>query len=230
MDPDAGFDARLHADGVAFDDRDAELLRAVDEAGSLNAAASDLGRSYSRVHERVSDLEAAFGPLVERRRGGREGGGSELTAGARDLLTRFERLRSGFAGVADVDETVLAGSVVDRDGELATVEAAPGSIRAIAPPGMTEVAVTVRADAVTLHATDEAPSPGATSARNRFEGHVRSVETGQSVARVRVTVAEGTDLVALVTIDSVDRLSLDEGDPVVCSFKATATRAVPRTE
>lgn len=228
MDPDAGFDARLHAEGVAFDARDAELLRAVDEHGSLNAAASALGRSYSRAHERVSDLEEAFGPLVERRRGGSGGGGSELTDTARHLLTTLDRLQAEFAGVAETEETVLSGAVRERDGETAVVETAAGDVRAVVSADATEVAVTVRADTVTLNHPADAPDPDDTSARNRFSGTVTGIERGESLARVGIDIGAEADLVATVTTASIDRLSLRAGDDIVASFKATATRAVPR--
>lgn len=248
---DAGFDARLREGGGTFDDRDATLLRAVDEAGSLNAAATDLGRSYARAHERLTDLEAAFGPLVERQRGGAGGGGSRLTPNGHRLLARFDRLRATLAGTTTVEETVLAGRVVDRDGELATVETPAGTLRALAPD-VDAVQVAVRADAVTLHAPDDAPPAGGTSARNRFAGRVAQVDRGASVALVTValdapdpsdesvasddttptppadrTEDDGPTLAALVTTDSVDRLGLATGTPVVATLKATATRATP---
>jgi molybdate transport system regulatory protein len=69
----------------------------------------------------VVALEEAIGPLVERTRGGANGGGSSLTPTARELLARFDRLVAAYEGVARVDETVLGGAVIDRDGELATV-------------------------------------------------------------------------------------------------------------
>ena len=68
---DAGFDAHLRADGVEFDAADAELLRTIDSEGSLNRAADALGRSYSRAHQRLTELEEAVGPLVARQRGPR---------------------------------------------------------------------------------------------------------------------------------------------------------------
>ncbi|WP_188879790.1 TOBE domain-containing protein [Halarchaeum grantii] len=224
---DAGFDARLHADDVAFGARDAALLRAIDATGSLNAAAERLGRSYSRAHGRLDDLEAAFGPLVERTRGGASGGGTALTEDAYALLARFERLRAGYAAIAETTVAVLSGTVVDRDGELGTVETDAGVVRALVPPDADAVDVAVRADAVTLHAPDDAPSADATSARNRFEGTVERVESGDAVARVRVDVGADTALDALLTVDSVERLGLRVGHPVVASFKATATRATP---
>ena len=261
MDP--GFDARLREAGTTFGDRDATLLRAVDDQGSLNAAASSLGRSYARAHERLDGLEDAFGPLVERQRGGAGGGGSHLTENARDLLARYDRLRTALSGTAAVEETVLTGRVVDRDGELATVETPAGRLRALAPEA-DRVQVTVRADSVTLHAPDDAPSAGGTSARNRFEARVTGVDRGEAVALVTVAVDdqeegeaneddagtvrgdgdEGSDgradadvdgearptLAALVTLDSVDRLSLEPGSRVVATLKATATRATPAPE
>lgn len=226
MDPD--FDARLHSGEVDFDARDAELLRAVDAHGSLNAAAADLGRSYARAHERLKTLEGAFGPLVERQRGGADGGGSTLTGDAHDLLAAFERLEAGYESIARSEEHVLEGRVVARDGELATVETPAGTVRALVPPDAADVAVTLRSDAVTLHAPSEAPPADATSARNRLEGTVVGVDAGTAIARVQVDIGTEDPLVALVTTESVDRLALAAGRDVVVSFKATATRGTPR--
>ncbi|MFC6940185.1 TOBE domain-containing protein [Salinirubellus sp. GCM10025818] len=229
--PAPAFEARLHAEGVEFDDRDAVLLRTVAAEGSLNAAASALGRSYSRAHGRLGELEEAFGPLVERTRGGAGGGGSRLTDGARALLARYDRLRAEFTGVAEATETVVEGRVVERTGELAVVETDVGRLRALTPPDAEAVQVTLRADAVTLHAPADAPPAGGTSARNRLEGVVGTVEVGEAVGTVTVGI-DGRDgnvsLAALVTVESVERLELAPGDPVVVTFKATATRAVPR--
>jgi molybdate transport system regulatory protein len=225
---DADFDARLRSGDVRFDARDAELLRAVDAQGSLNAAADDLGRSYARAHQRLTALEEAFGPLVERQRGGAGGGGSTLTDAAHDLLAAFDRLEAGYEGIAESDEHVIEGTVVDREGELATVETAVGRLRALTSPEGTDVAVTLRSDAVTLHAPTDAPPADATSARNRLPGTVRRVDHGDAVAQVHVDVGTDDPLVALVTTESVDRLDLAPDREVVVSFKATATRATSR--
>ncbi|WP_135853546.1 TOBE domain-containing protein [Halorussus salinus] len=236
---DAGFEAHLRAGEVEFDASDAALLRAVDDEESLNRAADALGRSYSRAHKRLTALEDALGPLVVRQRGGSGGGGSRLTDEARDLLARFERLRAEFTGTAEVEETVFDGEVVARDGELATVETPAGRVRALAPPVESEVEespdadpetvqVAVRADAVTLHAPDDAPAAAATSARNRFSGTVAAIDAGEEVARLLVDVDADATLAALVTMSSVEKLGLDEESAVVASFKATATRASPR--
>jgi len=225
--PTREFEARLAADDVVFDERDAELLRAIRDEGSLNAAAGELGRSYAHAHRRLGELEDAFGPLVERTRGGSGGGGSALTPDARALLARFDRLRAEFTGLTSADENVLRGEVRERDGELAAVETDAGPVHALAPADASAVQVTVRADAVTLHEPADAPGETATSARNRLAGEVVGVSGGETVGRVAIDVGLDEPLVAIVTLASVERLGLEPGVAVVASFKATATRATP---
>ena len=254
---DDGFEAYLSADDVSFGPADAALLRAIAEHGSVSGAASTLGRSRSRSLARLEALEDAYGPLVERRRGGAGGGGSRLTDGARDLLERFDRLWAALSGTAGVEETVMRGVVTRREGELGLVETDAGTVRALVVAARTPddaanvdagtpVQVSVPADAVTLHTPADAPRAGATSARNRFEGRVADVDRGEAVVRVAVDASDagmsGTEdadanasgvggvtvrLLALVTTESADRLDLSPDDGVVASFKATATRATP---
>lgn len=227
---DGAFEAYLSAGGVQFGGDDAALLRSVADEGSVSGASAALGRSRARSLTRLEALETAFGPLVERRRGGTDGGGSRLTEEGEALLARFERLRAALSNVAAVEETVLPGTVRRVDGELATVETAAGELSCRHEDAARGDRVTVRvgADAVTLHSPDEAPVAGATSARNRFEGRVVGVERGESVADVRVSLGAGAPLAALVTVESADRLELALDAPVVATWKATATRATAR--
>ncbi|MGQ4555162.1 TOBE domain-containing protein [Halobellus sp. GM3] len=225
MDVRPSFDTYIGSDGVTLDARDVALLRAIDREGSLNNAADGLGRSYAHAQRRIVELESAFGPLVERRRGGPDGGGSELTELAGELLAAFERTRRGYEGVADIAETVLRGTVVDREGELATVETAAGTVRALVP-GDGDVQLSLRADAVTLTDPDDTPVPEHTSARNRFPGTVVAIDTGDRIARIAVDIGAEEPLLALVTEDSRGKLGLEPGSDVVASFKATATRGI----
>jgi molybdate transport system regulatory protein len=233
MDGSAEFDVRIEAGGVGLTERDRELLTTIAETGSLNAAAEALSRSYAHAQRRVVELEEAFGPLVERSRGGAGGGGSELTQTAAQLLAHHRRLQAEFDGVAQVTTATLPGTVTDREGELADIDTEAGPVRAVATadatPG-TDVVVTVKADAVTLHAPAGAPEPGGTSARNRFDGNVEALEQGESIALATVAVAPGTTLPALVTDESVATLALAPDAEVVATFKATATRAVPAAD
>ena len=219
--------AALIEGAVEFDGRDAALLRAVHETGSVAGAASELGRSRARALSRIEALEGAFGTLVERQRGGSGGGGSRLADAGRELLSRYDRLQAVVAATAQVPETVLDGTVASVDGELADVDTAVGAVRGL-HDGMTvgdTVQVRIGADAVTIYKGDTEVDPNSTSARNRLRGEVVGVEAGETVSTVRIAVEEVLFRV-LITAESAARLKLDEGAEVAIRWKATATRVV----
>jgi molybdate transport system regulatory protein len=79
------------------------LLEAVDEAGSIAGAARRLDMSYRRAWLLVDGLNRLFAEtVVERRPGGRAGGGASLTPFGRALVDRFRRIeRRAQAAAAD---------------------------------------------------------------------------------------------------------------------------------
>ncbi|MEW6524443.1 MAG: LysR family transcriptional regulator [Bacillota bacterium] len=84
----------LERDGKVFGDGAADLLERVRRLGSLRRAALELGMSYAQAWQLVRDLESRLGfPLLERRVGGRGGGGSGLTPAAVSLLERYRAFR-----------------------------------------------------------------------------------------------------------------------------------------
>ena len=220
------YTTKLAVDDVTIDRRDIEMLAAIDRHGSMHRAADELGRSYARLQNRVVELEAAVGPIADRQRGGRGGGGTELTETAHDLRRQFDRHEAALDGVARVTESVFRGSVRDRTGELATVETAIGSILALVPAGASDVQVAVRSDAVVLTTPDETPRADGTSLRNQFTGTVDAIESGTAITRVTVELATAQPIQALVTNASADRLELTAGQELTASFKATAARGV----
>lgn len=217
----------IDIDGETIDERDVEALWGVAEHGSMHKAAAELGRSYSRIQQRITELEESLGPLVTRTRGGEGGGGSTLTPSAYELLAKFNRLRAEFSGLSRTEESVFRGRVTEREGMLATVETDAGPLRAVVSADGDEVQVSIRSDSVGITTPEEAPEPEGTSIRNQFQGTVTGIEVDGGLARITIDVEAETPLRALVTQTSIDTLDLEEGDEVVASFKATATRAVP---
>lgn len=217
--------AALVREGVEFDDRDARLLREIGKTGSVAKASTNLARSRARDLSRIEELESAFGDLVERHRGGNDGGGSTVTSNATRLLNRYERLRLALSATAQVPETVLNGTVSSISGELADVTTSIGTVRGL-HDGITlddPVQVRIGADSLTVLDPTATPSPDSTSARNSLSGTVAEIERGETVFTVHIDV-DGTVFRALVTKDSVDRLELAAGRAVVLTWKATSTR------
>ena len=225
MTLDTGFSPHLAVEDVTITDRDVEMLRAIDEEGSMHSAASALGRSYPHLQRRIVEIETAVGSLTRRARGGAGGGGTELTGDARALLRRFDRLRVALSGVTDVPESVIQGTVLDRSGALATVETAAGTIQARVPRSATTVEIAIRADAVVLIETGLAAT-GQTSLQNQLSGVVSAVALEETIATITLDLGEETRLRAVVTAESVERLGIEEGLELVAAFKSTATRAL----
>ena len=77
-----------------FGEGPCRLLRAVEETGSLRAAAASMGMAYSKATRLLRQAESALGfPLTSRTTGGRDGGGSHLTEEGKLWLARYETYR-----------------------------------------------------------------------------------------------------------------------------------------
>lgn len=67
------------------------LMCGIRRLGSLRAAAQELNMAYTKAFHVMKNMEKHCGfPLVERKIGGRGGGGSTLTPQAEELLLRYE--------------------------------------------------------------------------------------------------------------------------------------------
>lgn len=70
-----------------------QLMRCIDETGSVSAAARRLGMSHRRSVGLVAELNALGpAPLVETKTGGEAGGGARLTPLGREVLARYDAL------------------------------------------------------------------------------------------------------------------------------------------
>ncbi len=69
------------------------LLQKIESTGSINKAAKDLGFSYKKAWSYINLMEKRFGyPLVNKKIGGKNGGGSILTENAKKLMTDYENI------------------------------------------------------------------------------------------------------------------------------------------
>jgi molybdate transport system regulatory protein len=72
------------------------LLEAVEETGSITAAAAALNVPYRRAWQRLHEMEQRLGvSLVKTEVGGVGGGGAKLTPEAKDLIKRFHLFADG---------------------------------------------------------------------------------------------------------------------------------------
>lgn len=84
----------LDNNGKAFGDGPYELLKRVQKTKSLHRSSNQMGMSYSKAWRLIQTLEERLGfSLLERKVGGRSGGGSQITPEARDLMNHYEQFR-----------------------------------------------------------------------------------------------------------------------------------------
>jgi molybdate transport system regulatory protein len=68
------------------------LLEEIDRRGSIREACSRIGLSYRTCLNRIRQMERVLGsPVVRTTRGGATGGGSELTAEAREIIRLYRQ-------------------------------------------------------------------------------------------------------------------------------------------
>lgn len=72
-----------------------DLLEAIENAGSISAGARELGLSYRRAWDLVDAMNHCFKqPLVTRVKGGKGGGGAQLTAEGRRMLDLYRTMET----------------------------------------------------------------------------------------------------------------------------------------
>ncbi len=75
---------------IAMGPGKADLLRAIEAAGSISAAARELGMSYRRAWLLVDTMNQSFkSPVVETLTGGQKGGGARVTELGYEVLDRY---------------------------------------------------------------------------------------------------------------------------------------------
>jgi molybdate transport system regulatory protein len=81
---------------VVAGDGKVDLLGKIEETGSIQKAAKEIGMSYRHAWGFLQKMEKRGGiKLVETQVGGREGGGAKLTLPGKEFLKRYSAFREG---------------------------------------------------------------------------------------------------------------------------------------
>lgn len=225
------------------------LVEAVDELGSISAAARKVGLSYKGAWDAIRALNNLFdAPLVTAAPGGRSGGAALVTPRGRAALAAFRRVQLEMdAALAKLDQGFGADVFWSLGMKTSARNALRGRIDRITP-GAVSAEVTLRlADGLDIVATITAQSvedlglaegvPAIalikssfivlakgqglrTSARNQIAGVVASREDGAMNSEIRLDIGAGKTLTATVTLESARLLELAVGDPVTALIKA----------
>ena len=85
----------LDNNGKAFGEGPYQLLKRIEEMGSLHQAAMDMKMSYRKAWMTLRSIEKKLGfHLINRQVGGVSGGGSQITDAGRELMKQYEGFRN----------------------------------------------------------------------------------------------------------------------------------------
>jgi molybdate transport system regulatory protein len=83
----------MNEEKIAFGPGKAQLLESLLATGSLNRTASQMKMSYVKALALARTMNEQFAePLVELARGGKQGGGTQVTALGRKVLTEYQAM------------------------------------------------------------------------------------------------------------------------------------------
>jgi molybdate transport system regulatory protein len=105
---DARFRLRINkGEEIAIGPGKVALLQAIAEAGSITAAAKQLGMSYRRAWLLVDDMNRCFRkPVVDSAKGGKEGGGTVVTDTGLEVIRLYRGIeqQAQKAAAKDLDK------------------------------------------------------------------------------------------------------------------------------
>ena len=95
----------------------ANLLEAIDDTGSISAAARQMGMSYRRAWNLVSSMNRDFvGTIIEAKPGGKGGGGASVTKLGKEVIQRYRDIED--RALASVENQVSEfGSLLNKKAE-----------------------------------------------------------------------------------------------------------------
>ncbi|MGG2398214.1 TOBE domain-containing protein [Pseudomonas sp. SH1-B] len=227
------------------------LLEQIAAQGSITRAAKAAGLSYKAAWDAIDELNnLSEQPLVSRSVGGKGGGGARLTPAGERLLAlhqRVQALQAQLLQAAEDDADLqllsrlmlrtsarnqLAGRVraIHPDGhnDLIDIELPGGSLLQAQithdstenlqlEPGSNVVAL-IKAGWLEL----QSPQEPRDEHRNALEGHVEQIlPAGDGPSDVRIALANGQTLCALIDPARLTALGLNVGDPVRAQFAAS---------
>jgi molybdate transport system regulatory protein len=93
----------IEADGKPiFGSGKIHLLEAIDKYGSINRGAKETNMSYRKAWAHLNAMEERLDiKLIERRTGGKDGGGATLTKNAKNILSKYRQLEKGLQKIVD---------------------------------------------------------------------------------------------------------------------------------
>ena len=151
------------------------LLKAIRKYGSISEAARRTGMSYKYAWDQLERTEKTVGkPILNRIRGGKSGGGTELTETAVKLLMEYDRMRTFVEHVLQDREysEIVSGELNARN----RIEGRVNSIEKDNVASRIKIKIKIKTDTITASMTKKAAHKLAIKVGDKVEAVIRSTE------------------------------------------------------
>jgi len=100
-----------------------QLLKLIDEKGSISGAAEEMNMSYRHAWGKVKKIEEIIGKeVVKSQRGGDESRGSVLAPAGKRLLSDYGKLKQEHKGEVYRNPSLTVDGIVEQNGRLLLIE------------------------------------------------------------------------------------------------------------
>ncbi|MGD9596525.1 winged helix-turn-helix domain-containing protein [Wolinella succinogenes] len=87
---------------ILFGEGKTKLLEMIEELGSISKAAQECGIDYKKAWNHVKLIEEKIkDPIIVRKKGGKDGGGSTLTPKGKELIEAYKNMREEMLRLCD---------------------------------------------------------------------------------------------------------------------------------
>lgn len=190
--------------GPSLGDTRIHLLEAIDRLGSLSQAAKSIPLSYRSAWDALDEMNnLAEQPLVIRTTGGKNGGGTQLTAYGKQTVSLYRALQA---------EYQLALSKIHEQLKTASCEGnATGCQQEYDIPQFRRLLrrISMRS-----------------SARNQFMGTVFAVRAGPVECEVTLQLDANINIIAVITRESAESLDVVPGQELYALIKSSSIMLV----
>jgi molybdate transport system regulatory protein len=210
---------------ILLDKKTFELLKFIDECGSITKASEKAGIPYRSALKYIENIEKDINnAVVSTKRGGKGGGGgSKLTNNGKLILKEYRKVDSILKMHADVNEIEGNISEIDTQNKIASIYL--NDKKVILPLRGNfnlgdRVLVLISPEDIFIML-----KPQESSVRNVFEGKITSMELKDHLIRLKIDLGN-INLFADVTEYAREQLNLTLGKKVFIGFKAAALAMV----
>lgn len=222
----AEYNLNINGKNMLMDSRRFELLKKIDNCGSIMNASKKTGVPYRTALKYIEVMEETLGHgVVFTTRGGRGGGGgSKLSALGKEIIKEYTKIDKALQKVSQTNE--LRGKIALIEEEQKVMHLDINGEDIILPynkdfkPGEDIILLISPEDIIVML------EPQESSVRNIIKGDIAGLKLHDGMVRLEIKLKNNETLDVDVTQFSREKLGLDLGKEVFIGFKAVSLSVV----